>query len=93
MTVAVVAARTITVTVTSPRQEINVLSVAMIMQVGHVIGIVKDSAMMMALILPLMMHNFNVFPVQTRSPNQYCHAPVILLKGRLRHHGLVVPLP
>ena len=93
MTVAVKSTRTSTATITSPHQESNVLPLVMIMQVGHVIGIANDSAMRMALMLPLMMQSFNVSPLQTRSPSQYCNAQVILLKGRLRHHGLVVPVP
>ena len=83
VTVAVAAARTITVAVTSSHQESNVLPVVMIMQVGHAVASVNDAAMMMALMMPLMMQNFNVPFKQTRSPNQYCKAPCILLMGRL----------
>ena len=72
MTVAVAAARTITVTVTSSHQESKVLPVVMIMQVGNV-----------ALMMPLMMQNFNVPLKQTSSPKQYCKAPCKLLMGRL----------
>ena len=83
MTVAVAAARTITVTVTSSHQESKVLPVVMIMQVGHVVASVNDAAMMMALMMPLMMQNFNVPLKQTSSPKQYCKAPCRLLMGRL----------
>ena len=72
VTVAVAAARTITVTVTSSHQESKVLPVVMIMQVGNV-----------ALMMPLMMQNFNVPLKQTSSPKQYCKAPCRLLMGRL----------
>ena len=91
VTVAVAAARTITVTVTSSHQESKVLPVVMIMQVGHVVASVNDAAMMMALIRPLMMQDFNVPFMKTRSPKQYCKAPCRLLMGRLRHHGLEQP--
>ena len=86
MTVAVAAARTITVTVTSSHQESKVLPVVMIMQVGHVVSSVNDAAMLMALISgirALMMQDFNVPFMKTRSPKQYCKAPCRLLMGRL----------
>ena len=83
VTVAVAAARTITVTVTSSHQESKVLPVVMIMQVGHVVASVNDAAMMMALMRPLMMQDFNVPFMKTRSPKQYCKAPCRLLMGRL----------
>ena len=51
----------------------------------------NDATMMMALIRPLMMQDFNVPCMKTRSPKQYCKAPCRLLMGRLRHHGLEQP--
>ena len=78
VTVVVAAARTVTVTVISSHQEKKVASL-------------NDAAMMMALIRPLMMQDFNVPFMKTRSSKQYCKAPCRLLMGRLRHHGLEQP--